>query len=318
VTPEISIVMPVFNSGAYLAEAIESVLNQRATPACAVPVFELIVVDDHSTDHETIKVLEIFSRDPRIVVMLNQRTKGAAGARNTGIINAKGAWIGFLDSDDIWFPDALAVRWAVVKSNSCARWIGAQFKLLKSIESDHKQIHFCSAEVLISELPTTTASPDLKIYRRPFADLGKSCFVTPTTVLIERQLLLELGMFNERLPRAEDYHLWFRCALKVDLFFVQLEIAFYRIHAGSLTHGNAPRYLHEDSMISLLLSEAKTPEHVQILLNRYDFVMQDQCYYYRGHKQYSAARKTARIWLKARTRKLAAWRELIASTLKIG
>lgn len=105
IAPMISIIMPVFNTGAYLIEAINSVLNQQPVSGCELPSFELLIVDDQSIDQETIEILDGASLlDTRIQVFKNQRKKGAAGARNTGIMNARGKWIGFLDSDDIWFP----------------------------------------------------------------------------------------------------------------------------------------------------------------------------------------------------------------------
>ena len=111
IAPMISIIMPVFNTGAYLIEAINSVLNQQPVSGCELPSFELLIVDDQSIDQETIEILDGASLlDTRIQVFKNQRKKGTVGARNTGIINARGKWIGFLDSDDIWFPDSLGMR----------------------------------------------------------------------------------------------------------------------------------------------------------------------------------------------------------------
>lgn len=319
VAPEVSIIMPVFNSGAYLAEAIDSVLNQRSTTSCEVPNFELIVVDDHSTDPVTLEILSAYSRqDPRVIVITNQRNKGAAGARNTGISHARAAWIGFLDSDDIWYPDALAVRWKVITDNGHARWIGARFTLLKADLSDSGKPQFPSAENLIAALPHTSDSPSVNVLRRPVAEFGASCITGIMTVLIQRTLVIEAGMFNERLPRSEDYYLWFKCASEADLFMLQIDIAFYRIHPGSLTHGKAPRFLHEDVMLTLLLRDVVDGAHKEIFIKRYDLVMQDHCYFYRGQKKFDEAGRFAWEWVKRRPLNLASWKELIATSFGIG
>ncbi|MBN1464492.1 glycosyltransferase family 2 protein [candidate division KSB1 bacterium] len=98
-TPFFSVVIPTCDRAELLGEAVESVLAQTCGD------FELIVVDDSPND-ATKQVIESFA-DNRIQYRLNCRTKGAAGARNTGIFMARGKWIAFLDDDDVWLPEKL-------------------------------------------------------------------------------------------------------------------------------------------------------------------------------------------------------------------
>jgi glycosyltransferase involved in cell wall biosynthesis len=317
-TPEISIVMPVFNSGEYLLEAVQSVLGQVSLPDCTLPSFELIVVDDHSTDPHTQDMLgKVAALDARIQLFSNLRKKGAAGARNTGIVKARGNWIAFLDSDDILFPTSLALRWRVVQNQQEVKWVGANFRLLRPLAEDANSVRFESAQSLIAKLDDANLNTDITCLRKPVREFGDKCMTGIMTVLIKRSLVVENGMFNELLPRAEDYHLWFKCAFQEDLWLLNADVAYYRIHPASLTHGNKPRYLHEDTMVEFLLNDSQGQRHKDVLIKRFDFVMQDQCYFYRGQKAYGAAMATALQWLVKRPLRLSAWKEVVASGLRV-
>lgn len=317
--PEISIIMPVFNTGRYLEDAIASVLYQQPLGDHAVPSFELVVIDDGSTDPETLDILDRFSKaDSRIVLLGNQRKKGAAGARNAGILQARGAWLGFIDSDDVWMPASLAARWHHIRTHSEAQWVAGRFRFLKA-EADARGVSvFQQREALWGEVGPAPLSAAFDRMEKPIAAFAKSCFIGTTTVLIRRALVLQKGLFNESLHRAEDYHLWFKCAFDNDLWMTQADVSFYRIHSASLTHGDAPRLLYEDQMIELLLRSPEANVHRGALLQRFDLVMQDTCYFYRGKKMFKKARHTALQWLRKRPLKAAAWKELAACCLQAG
>lgn len=310
--------MPVFNTGKYLNEAIQSVLEQKSNADCALPDFELIVVDDHSTDPQTLEILRIFAdADPRVTVLKNQRTKGAAGSRNTGILNSKGSWIGFLDSDDILTPQSLITRWQHVLKTPDIEWIGAKFKLLKPKTDASGHLLFETAKDLMADIPQNPPLSQIKCLHKPVAEFSKSCMIGIMTVLIKRELVISKGMFNEKLRRAEDYHLWFQCAFQHDLWMLDADIAFYRIHSGSLTHGDAPKLLYEDAMIELLLKNPQGVAHKNLLLQRFDLVMQDNCYFYRDKKRFGTALSNALQWIKKRPANVGAWKELLACCLRI-
>lgn len=108
-TPLVSVIMPTYNRAHLIATSIDSVLNQ------AMPDLELIVVDDRSTD-ETEAVIERIE-DPRIRFVQNEGRQGAGAARNLGIANARGQWIGFLDSDDQWRSEKLERQIRTLEKN---------------------------------------------------------------------------------------------------------------------------------------------------------------------------------------------------------
>lgn len=318
--PAVSVVIPVFNAGAYLRDAVLSVLEQLPLNGYALPVMEVLVVDDRSTDAATRAALVEIACWPMVSVLRNHHSKGAAGARNTGIEVARGEWIAFLDADDIWFPHALAQRWRVLQLHPEAQWVAGKISLLRPVvgEFGPDAVGFAPLAHLLAACPTPPPEPGVQRLRRPVAELARECIVIPTTTLIRQRLLVAKGLFDERLRRAEDYHLWFRCALDNDLWLLDDEVAYYRIHSTSLTHGDAPRYLLEDNMLLMLLRLPAWRCHRALLIGRLDVVMQDHCYFYRGRRRYGAALRYAARWVRLRPFNPVAWKELVASGLRAG
>ena len=318
----ISVIIPVYNSGEFITDAIESILNQKPLDTVsALPTLEIIVVDDLSTDTKTLEILEHYKNQlfATVRVIKNSRLKGVAGARNSGVYAAKGQWIAFLDSDDIWFPYSLALRWEAIEKNQEIRWLAAKFNILRatvSIETE-KAKSFLSTKELFKNL----ANPKTRVLPRrihnTFECFSKECFTGIMTVLVHRSLILEKGLFDENLRRAEDYHLWLKCAIDQDLYFLDIETAFYRIHSASLTHGDAPKYQNEDVMIDRLLAEGVSDINKSLLLKRLDLVMQDHCYFYREKGDFSSGMTYALRWLKSRPTRFNPWKEILACTLRI-
>ena len=105
----VSIIMPSYNSAAFIKKTIQSVINQTYEN------WELIIVDDCSTDNTELVITEI--NDPRIKFFKNEKNSGAAVSRNKAIREASGKWIAFLDSDDLWLPQKLDKQISFMKKN---------------------------------------------------------------------------------------------------------------------------------------------------------------------------------------------------------
>jgi len=105
----VTVIIPTYNRAHLIRDAIDSVLNQTYIE------FELLIIDDHSTD-DTKEVVEAY-KDKRIKYLINSRTKGAQGARNTGLYAAKGEWVAMLDSDDVWLPKKLEMQIDFIKKS---------------------------------------------------------------------------------------------------------------------------------------------------------------------------------------------------------
>jgi tetratricopeptide (TPR) repeat protein len=218
--PTVSVVIPAYNQARYLPEAVASVLAQTWRD------FELIIVDDGATD-ATPEVIDRFLADASIdrpLRSIRQVNQGLAGARNTGIRLARGAWIGLLDSDDLWEPRFLEALLAAASADPQAavvycpvRYIDPQGELLPQVSAG-------------LPLPPPELA-DLLLRVNP---LGCS------TVLIRHQTLVEAGLFDPAFRRLQDWELWQRLVARGDRFVGVAEpLGSYRIHTSSLTHDTA-------------------------------------------------------------------------------
>lgn len=309
--------MPVFNTGQYLEEAIASVLGQASPFSDDMPSYELLLIDDQSTDPLTLEILDRHGRtSPHVRLMKNQRGKGAAGARNTGIVSARGKWIGFLDSDDYWFPHALTSRWRFIQANPSVTWVAAHFYLLTAERGLQRDPLSRRAPTLYRMIKSDYERAIPSRLEKPVALFAKYCAVGIHTVLLRRDLMLAKGMFDESLVRSEDYQLWFKCAVDQDLWLVPEDIAVYRLRPGSLTRRKEPVFFHEHRMLELLLSHADFAPHADLLKARMNMVLGDYCYYYRREKKYGEAIRWAAIWIRKAPTSFGAWKQLIAAGLR--
>jgi glycosyltransferase involved in cell wall biosynthesis len=184
--PIVSVIIPTYNRAWIVKESILSVLAQTFQD------YELIVVDDGSTDH-TQTILDEFQ--DRIEV-IHQKNSGVSAARNHGVAAAKGKLIAFLDSDDLWMPEKLAIQTEFFASNPDIRicqtdeiWIRNGCRM--NPKKYHKKP---SGEIFL---------PSLAL-----------CLVSPSAVMMEKEFFTLMGGFDETLPACEDYDFWLRIGCK--------------------------------------------------------------------------------------------------------
>ncbi|MFZ5451113.1 MAG: glycosyltransferase family 2 protein [Thermodesulfobacteriota bacterium] len=188
--PRVSVIIPTYNRAALVQEAVASVLAQTYRD------FELLVVDDGSTDG-TREVLAAFGRE--ITVLSRPSRGGVSPARNAGIAAAQGEWLAFLDSDDLWLPEKLARQMAFMEANP-------QYLLSQTEET------WVRRGVKVNP-PRTHRKEGGRILLRSL----ERCLVSPSAVMLHRQLLKDHGGFDEDLPAAEDYDLWLRLAWRYEV-----------------------------------------------------------------------------------------------------
>ncbi len=183
---KISVIIPAWNRADRLVSALESVYAQNNAP------HEVIVVDDGSTDNTH----EVVRRQFVDVRYLYQENRGVSSARNTGIRAADGDWIALLDSDDCWLPHKLERQQLLLRANPHA-----------------KICH--SNEIWIRN--GKRVNPMKKHAKRGgyiFKHCLPLCVISPSSVIIRRDIFNEAGLFDESLPACEDYDLWLRlCAV---------------------------------------------------------------------------------------------------------
>jgi glycosyltransferase involved in cell wall biosynthesis len=264
--PDLSIVIPCFDEGHYLAEAVQSVLGQEAILAQSLPAFEILIINDHTTDEATLAALEQLNElDSRIQILLNNGKRGPGGARNTGITAARGKWIAFLDADDRWLKNAIDVRWAVLRDYPQAAWISADYRYFReSGEKGQEHIEdsfFRSRPKPSAMLREAFARGRVLRLEKPVTQFLESSLACTDTVMAKRSLLIRLGSFDESLIRAQDTHLWLKLANETDFFFVPDIIAEYRQRETTRTNRGYPPGKWEIVALKQLLAEPAFRKH---------------------------------------------------------
>jgi glycosyltransferase involved in cell wall biosynthesis len=216
--PPISVIVPTYNRAALLPAAIQSVQAQTR------PDWELIIVDDGSTDGTSAAIAPLLREDRRLRLLANEGAPGPAGARNTGIRAATGAILGFLDSDDYWEPSKLARFMAEFGAVPAAVLIASDNRMvdrdspsvttMKSFlletmvpwwqrDSLAREVTRCDA--LVRDIQTIT-QPGL------FTGLTIAGFpwVHTSSAMVRRDAVLAAGLFDEQLLRTEDIDLWLK------------------------------------------------------------------------------------------------------------
>lgn len=205
----ISVIIPTHNRATMLVEAINSVLAQSERD------FELLVIDDGSTD-DTPQACAAFGAT---LQYLQQEHRGVSAARNFGIAQARGAFITFLDSDDLWQKHKLRRQIA---------WLAA-----------HPEIMLCyTNEIWIRRGVRVNQK---KIHQKAggwiYPLCLPRCIISPSSVLMRRELFEQVGVFDETLPICEDYDLWLRIAARYEIGFIDEPLIIKRGgHADQLSH----------------------------------------------------------------------------------
>lgn len=202
--PLVTVVIPTYNRADYLEQALGSVFRQTFTD------YEVIVVDDGSTDH-TPAVLA--SHQDRIT-SLRQENSGAARARNRGIRLARGTWVAFLDSDDMWQPVALERLVAATGHYPQAGLVTMKGLLMKS-------------DGEVTDRIVGKRSPGPSFTTRSLLDKDSGGVLTP---MVRRQVLEEVGGYDEGLRTAHDCDLWLRISFRTPMVAIEDALLLRRVH----------------------------------------------------------------------------------------
>lgn len=190
--PLVSVIIPTYNRARLAERAIGSVRRQTFRD------FELIVVDDGSDD-ETAETLARFGSEIRVIA---QENRGVSAARNSGLGAAHGELLAFLDSDDEWLPDKLERQTNRFRSR--------------------RQLFICHTEEIWYRNGKELRQKD--IHRKQggcfFERALERCLISPSSVMMSRGLLDDVGWFDENLPAAEDYDLWLRVTAFHEVDFI--------------------------------------------------------------------------------------------------
>ncbi len=203
-----SVIIPTYNREAFVIEALESVALQTKAP------YEVIVVDDGSTDRTKALVKKYFPS----AVYIRTQNQGVSKARNIGLQISKGNIIAFLDSDDLWLPNKLEEQLAYLEENP-------EIRILHCNEEWRRD-----GELLQQKKYHQKKGGEL------FFDSLPRCVISPSAVIMRREILIEFGQFDESLVACEDYDLWLRITSSELVGFVEKTLVIKRGgHADQLS-----------------------------------------------------------------------------------
>lgn len=222
-TPLVSIIVPAFNSSSYIGEALSSVFAQTFKN------FEVIVINGGSPDTQQLETALQPYRDS--IVYIKQENRGVAADRNAGIRMARGEYLAFLDGDDVWRPEYLETQMEFFDTNPlldmvyCDQvYFGDESKDDSIYPGGARQAGTTCMQGSPSKGPVTFESL-----------LTERCNVVTSSTVVRRRVIVDCGMFEEEMFRAEDIHMWLRVAYSGSkIGYHQAVLGGHRLHLGSL------------------------------------------------------------------------------------
>lgn len=237
--PLVSVVIPAYNVGDFLGATIESVLSQGVDEA------EIIVVNDGSAD-DTANVMDRYANR---IHSIHQSNRGVAAARNAGLANANGEFIAFVDGDDIWNSDNLAVKLAVLEKNPEIDGVFGDFEIFDSSETLHERglrnlypifnRNNWDVSDIFDRQELVGIRPDAQLTMHSgnvFESLFHGNFILTSTLVVRRSVVEQIGYFREQLLTNEDYEFFLRLARNSTLAYVDAPLVRYRRHTNQLTN----------------------------------------------------------------------------------
>lgn len=209
--PKVSVIIPTRNRRVLLTSAINSVMVQTFQD------FEIIVVDDGSEDNTREIVEEMESKKIRYIS--HEIQKGEAASRNTGIMNATGDFIAFLDDDDEWLPEKLSLQIELLEKRE--ENVGAIYTGYLFINMENKRV-FCQKRAEVRG----DISKDL---------LCDNVIGTPSSVLLRKQVINRIGLFDEKLPYYVDYDFFIRISKHFHFEYINRPLVKYHVHQEMLS-----------------------------------------------------------------------------------
>ncbi|HSS20818.1 MAG TPA: glycosyltransferase family A protein [Pyrinomonadaceae bacterium] len=225
--PFVSVIIPAYKVAPFIHATLGSVLAQTFDN------FEIIVINDGSPDTEALE--REIAPYTHLITYIRQPNQGAGAARNSGIQVARGEFIAFLDGDDLWLPHFLEQQLALLIAKGGFDLVYADAVNLRGTQ--------------LSKVTNMDVNPSTGAVTAESLIAG-TCNVITSSVVVRRQLLLDVGLFDERFPNSQDFDLWLRLAKHgVRIGYQQKVLVHRRIYEGSLASNPIKSFEGEISVL---------------------------------------------------------------------
>lgn len=263
--PKVSVIIPACNAERFLPTAIKSVISQEFED------YEIIVVDDGSTDRTCEVVSEFMTDDPPPVRLIRQKNSGVAMARNAGLKEAKGEYIAFLDADDSWTRNKLDV---MVRYLDLKPHVGMAYHNCFIVST--------SFELLINgEVARWFSNKKLARSGWVFNELLHENFILPSATLIRKSALDRVGWFSPDLNGAEDIDQWLRLSLRFPIHRIDDCLGCWLRHGENQSEVHKIRNLfNAATMFERLSQSLDDPSLTQYLNRRIALIYRELTYYF--------------------------------------
>ena len=289
-SPAISVILPVYNAEAYVREAVESILAQTFMD------FELIIINDGSTDGSGAILRELAARDARIV-LVERPNDGYVSALNKGLEMARADLIARMDADDVSMPERFALQYARMIQEPELAVLGSFIRVMDKVGNI----------IRLREYPLTPKEAAHHVER--------DCPVGHPTVMMRRDAVLKAGGYRKAFSHAEDYELWLRMSdLGYAMANLPQPLLNYRVHGANVTevHWEANRRSFTLARLAHRVRKAGLPDPFESVETiDAELIWMVPAHLRQGVEAELFAHRYSRLWLADSEKLNAAWREYL-------
>ena len=229
---KVSVIVPNYNCEKFIEETVNSVINQTYKN------WELLIVDDCSTDGSVEVIKKLQAADGRIKLFINEKNSGAAASRNKALKEASGKWIAFLDSDDLWLPDKLEKQIAFMEEN------GYKFSYTAYEHIDENS----------NSLNVRVTGPKVLSKRKMF----RYCYPGCLTVMYDSSDVGAVQIPDEIANGENDYAIWLKVCKAYKCYYLNEILSLYRVRNSSLSHKSKKTKLMKNHYRLFRISEGRS------------------------------------------------------------
>lgn len=310
--PMISVIMPTFNSVRFLEASVRSVLQQDFRD------FELLVIDDGSVDASVEIASEFARNDHRVRCLSNRHSKGVSGARNTGLDEARGEWIAFLDSDDLLTEKSFSSRIGHLAHTPDCRILASEHSYIDENGAVTVARRFASVG-LVERARLAAGTRDRHFCLKAPIDffLDEFCLMWTGSILLHRSVVERAGRFDETMTHGEDTKYWFQAALHDSIYFFDTVSVQYRQSASSVSADMRKALIGREAFYRRLRDDKEFITYRAKAIRRLAMAINDGAYFYRGQRHFWLAMVHALRAIRALPTHDQAWRNLVASVFRM-